>query len=200
LDDGSKVVSTLGAGTPYTVIEPRHHLVYISTHHDRFVNVDADGSIHNRRTRAEVNYATRLDPQPETLDGARVALQASAAFWLIDWNGGQLLDGDRISLQVFKDDAQHFVSTFGRAGSTRWRNGAGADETFEFRRVGGTRGAPINHRDSVTLRSATGNYLLAAPPDYLDAQILNTATVPREWETFQMHFVHSYDSDRTSYF
>jgi len=199
-DNGSTIGTTYrpDASATFTVIEPRYHLVYLATYHGRFVNTDPDATIHNRKLPGDLQYATQLAPGPDALDPARVAAQANAAFWLLDWNGGDLVDGDVVSFQLFQNDAWNFISTFGTTGVTRPRNGAGADERFVIHKLSGSAGTRIANRDVVSLRSSSGTYLTAMPPDFSDSQLQSSGTSEGLWQRIGVQFVHSFDMDRTS--
>jgi hypothetical protein len=193
--------SSPGTNPAYTfkVVEPVRHLVYLKTYHGKFVDIEADGYFYNRRTQAELEYGTSRAPVTGALDPAQVATQAQAALWLIDWNGGALVDGDAVSFQVYQNDAWTILATGASTGQVFQYNSAGPNETFVLHKLGGSSGTSIAHGDTVTFKSSIGTWLTAMPPDYYSSQIRNYGTYEGAWQQMTLDFVHSFDMDRTRY-
>ncbi len=186
--DGSKL---RGATSPtdnrfhFTLVEPRRdHLIYLRSAHGKYLNTDSNRRVWNKRTEAELAGSVRQ-------------LLASSAMWIVDWNGGELMDGDVISLEQFENNAYHYLSaTDGdHTGQVRMGNAINFYERFIIHRTS-TGTGPITHDDTITLRSAHGTYLTAMPADYFDGQIRNYGTYEGAWQHFRIRFVSQHDKPR----
>lgn len=204
-DNGAVVTKTdsLGASTnhDFVITEPRYHLVYLKSPHGKFVNVDAAGLFFNKRSQAILEYGTAANPVDDAsgklvaLDPAIVSMQNDAAFWLVDYDGGEVDDGDVVSIQIFKGEAWSFLSTWGTDGHAKKKNIAGDDERFIINKQAA--GALVGHGDSITLKNVgTGLYMVAMPADYFDGQIRGYGEFEGSWTKFDLMFVHSFDLDR----
>jgi hypothetical protein len=197
-DNGNQLVpnsgtSTAGA-TPLRLVEPRKHLVYVSTAHGLYVDI-ATEQLENTTTRSVLNYATQLDLRGDMLDSELVRQQRRAAFWLIDWDGGEMLSNDTVSFQTLDDDSNgnyRFVVTNG-TGQVGLANGTSSAARFTVQVLDG---ADVFHGATVAFRSSGGTYLTAMPPDYFDSQIRNYGPSVGAWQRFGVWFVHSYDFSR----
>lgn len=152
----------------FHVVEPsREHLVYIRSPHQesgqyRYVDFDP-----NTSSSFAWNRALRSDLTSNDIDR-----EVATAFWIVDWNGGQLMHNDLVSLQRYGYDSYDYLST-PDTGHARFANGVGqlGYQTFRIRRHTAGSGA-VQHNDTITLESvALGTYLTAMPHDYFDYQI-----------------------------
>ena len=198
-DDGNQLVaggtSTAGA-TAFHVMEPTRHLVYLSTAHGAYIDV-ATGQVKNTTASFVLDYGTQVDRRGDLLDPGLVRLQRRAAFWLIDWNGGDILSNDAVSFQTLDDDSNgnhRFVSTNGTA-ELGLANGVSSGSRFTVEVLDGS---TVSHHATVAFRSSIGTYVTAMPPDYFDSQIRNYGPFVGAWQRFRVSFVHSYDFPRTS--
>jgi hypothetical protein len=98
---------------------------------------------------------------------------------VIDWNGGELRDGDHTGQLMFS-------------------NAVDVHERFVIQLDGGATGS-ITHGAAVTFRSAIGTYLTAMPPDYSDSQLRNYGTWIGPWQRFSFQFVAHYDKLRPAW-
>jgi hypothetical protein len=168
-DDGAYVrpsLSSTGANRVFTVREPsRQHLVYLRTSYSTFVRADQDtGWMYGGRTQDEL--------MEDSIAGGDAGAQrkASAAFWIIDWDGGELMDGDVVSLEAFENDGGRYVSIRGgnNTGLARLRGAIGEHEKFTINILDGTAGPVVYTNDGVandhhriTFQTMTGKYLRA---------------------------------------
>jgi hypothetical protein len=188
--DGSTLRSTTSSTDSrarFVVHEPRRdHLVYLRTAHDRFVSADL----------ANPRYVwNQLDGGD--LETGSEAVRASAAFWIVDWNGGELQDGDVISLEQFAASSYHYLSAGdgGHTGHVRMVNGVNTHERWVIRRVGSGTG-PITHETQISLQSAHGTYLTATSSTYFPYEVRNYGTFVGAWQRFELRFVFHHDQDR----
>lgn len=142
-------------------------------------------------------------------------IKASAAFWVVDWNGGSLQDGDSVSLESFENDTYHYVSVRDgdHTGQARLLNAVNTYEKFTINITDGSTGTVVysndgnaaNDHNRVSFRSANGTYMTAMPPDYFDGQILNYATNDTPvstyvWQGFDVIFVNEFDRNRPTWY
>ncbi|MBL8682479.1 MAG: hypothetical protein JNK05_25150 [Myxococcales bacterium] len=190
-------VSTNGAANQLlTVVEPRRaHLVYLRTYHGTYVNRDASMALYNQRTNAE-------------LSGTNAAVKASAAFWVIDWNGGELQDGDWISLESFENSSYHYASVIDgdHTGHARLANAVTAYEKFRINILNGATGSvtysndgAANDNNVVSLQSSHGTFLTAMPANYYSSQIRNYGPYEGDWQRFEIVFVQEFDRHRPTW-
>ncbi|MGE0326723.1 MAG: hypothetical protein AB7K71_19350 [Polyangiaceae bacterium] len=199
-NDGAHLARTSNAADPATqfeVIEPRReHLVYLRSFHGNYVHRDAAGQLYNTLTDADM-LSTDL------------TRRSSAAFWVIDWNGGDLRDGDKISLESFQDGKYQYLSVRDgdHLGHARLSNTAGPFETFTVNILDGSAGKVTysndgrsgNDHNRISLRSENGTYLTAMPSDYYASQIRNYSTVENAWQGFDLIYVQEYDRHRAAW-
>ncbi|MCB9521401.1 MAG: hypothetical protein H6708_31600 [Kofleriaceae bacterium] len=112
---------------------------------------------------------------------------ADQAFWLLDHDGGELEDGDVISLETLR--GSKFVSTCA-SGTGQVRGTAdyvSACSRFTLVKLGGSPGTAIRHGDALALRASNGDYLTGVPsyPPYTD-QLRNYSTWIGPWQRFDL--------------
>jgi hypothetical protein len=137
-----------------------------------------------------------------SLDGQLAAQKRRAAFWLIDWNGGALIDGDEVSFESPLN--AHFLSTavptpddaLVRLHSV----GTAGRETFQLGKLGGSSGNIIRHDDVVSMRSSSGNYVSVWASGTADTGRVNdSGTSVGNDEMFTLRMVHYHDQDRPTW-
>ncbi len=199
-DNGTHLERTTNASDPandFELIEPRReHLVYLRTYHGNYVHRDAAGQLYNRLTDADMTSSD-------------LTQRSSAAFWVIDWNGGYLKDGDSISLESFQDGSYQYLSVRDgdHLGHARLSNTVGPYETFTVNILDGSSGQVRysndgrsgNDHNRISLRSANGTYLTAMPSDYYASQIRNYGPSEGTWQGFDLVFVQEYDRHRAAW-
>lgn len=173
----------------YLEVVQREQIVYLRGAHGGYITEDSNGVLWN--TTPDSTLAdTRVSANPS---------KAAAAFWILDWNGGNLESGDSVSLQGFRGDRWHYVSTsFSPAGQMRMRHSAGRDERFVIRKVSGTPGSMINDKDVISLRSRNGNYVTAMPAD-ASYELRNAGTWEGPWQRFTLRMVQHHDRFRATW-
>jgi hypothetical protein len=197
-DSGGQLLSVpapgTGAACQLTIVEPRRDsLVYLRAWTGQYVNVDGAGVFWNRLTDADLGLPSAGVP-------ASPATAATAAFWIIDWNGGTLNSGDWISFEAFENDSHLYMTVMDgdHTGQPHLANSMDTYERFQIIKQSGGSGA-IGNNDDVALLSANGTYLTAMPSDYFPNQILNYGTYVGAWQHFQVVNVQQYDRPRSSW-
>ena len=191
-DDGFKLSWTNLIPGPneefYVDIYRRDMMVYLRTAHGgRFIEARADHRLYNDVTGLDVY----------TSDS--VARKQRAAFWLIDWNGGDLRDGDTVSFEEFQNERWHYWSTYGiGSGQLFTRHSVGADERFTIVKMDVTTGTVIGHDDRIALRASSGRFVTAWPAAGGFA-IVNVGRAPGAWEQFTLRTVQEHDRRRPTW-
>ena len=203
-DTGTSIAATAVApsgslsGYRFVVEEPTRTLVYLkSNYNHRFLTNTADPGLITLRTDGDLSYGTQLRSAPATPDDNAIAAQADAAYWLIDWNGGTLNDGDSVSFQLFHRDAWSFLSTLHTAGQLRQSWSAWADEAFTVHDAAVPAGAAVRHGDSITLKSSIAHYMTATGLA-ASAPVDTSSTTENPQTMFALFFVYRYDYDRSA--
>jgi len=109
---------------------------------------------------------------------------ADQAFWLLDQNGGELNDGDSISLESLR--SSKFVSTCQNGTGQALGTAAYTSEcsSFAIEKLGGSPGVRIQHDDPIALRSSNGRYLTGIPYSSYDFGLWNYSSYVGSWQRF----------------
>lgn len=172
----------------FVMREPRRdHLVYLKSAHGLYVNIPSGSNM-------LYNQLASLD---STVDNTT---RQSAAFWIVDHNGGELEYGDLISIEGIMAQHDRFWSTYANGdGQLNTLNAYGLDyETFTVVSPTGQTG-PVGHADTIALRSYQGTYVTAMPPTYFSSQLRNYGTYIGSWQEFEVRFVEDHDVPRPTW-
>jgi hypothetical protein len=208
--DGSLASASASLATSFTVVEPRRdHLVYLKTIHraddgaELYVSYDDSGLLFDATTSATLSEDSMLGAA-----GGAYA-KAAAAFWIVDWNGKTLRDGDVVSLESLHRSAYVSVATGDHLGQARLATAAGPYERFVINIADGSTGDVTytndgnasNDHHRVTFRTAINRFLTAMPPDELgyEFQIRSHGTTEGWWQQFGIIFVQEYDRHRPTW-
>jgi hypothetical protein len=160
--------TSVGPWETFTVEQPRReHVVRLRADSTgRFAQVKSDGSMWVDANRSDAE---------------------NQAYWLLDHDGGELENGDVVSLETLRTG--RLVSTC--ANGTGQLRGVddynSACARFTIVKQGGSAGAAIRHDDGLTLRASNGYYLTGVG-DYpgITNQLRNYSTSIGPWQKFRI--------------
>lgn len=225
-NDGAGLGTTTtatGSSRSFIIREPRRdHLVYLRTYHALHSSGVCDADHDDNPLESDNNcryvhrgddnfaYVTRLDTElDDPPHGAADEDKAEAAFWVLDWDGGELEDGDVVSFESFEGGSYGYLSVAAgdHTGHASFANAVGTYERFTLNILDGTTGAVTYSNDSmsgdhnrVSLRSANGTYLSAVPPAPAgDGTLRNYGATESIWTWFDIVPVSQYDEARAGW-
>ena len=185
----------------YVDIYRREMMVYVRTAHNVGLTADATGRYDGRYVEVRDDgrlYNDVTDLKADTLDA--LDRKRRSAFWLIDWNGGDLRSGIRSRSRSFATSGgttgRPAASASGSCGrGTRWPPTSGST----IIKKGGAPGTIITHDDRIALRTSTGRYVTAWPAAG-GYQLVNVGRDSEgAWQQFTLSMVEHHDRARPSW-